>query len=48
MARIALHLRHKTSAGAFLVTALAHLHVRDLARRNCHVANDNTFSYGCS
>jgi hypothetical protein len=27
-----------------LVTALAHLHVRNLARKTRHAANDNTFS----
>jgi hypothetical protein len=31
-----------------LVTALAHLNVRNLARRNFHAANDSTFSDGCS
>jgi hypothetical protein len=38
MARTALRLRHKTSTWAS-----AHLHVRDLARRNPHAGNGNVF-----
>jgi hypothetical protein len=32
----------------FLVTALAHLHVRNLARRKRYAANDNFFPNGFS
>jgi hypothetical protein len=45
MARTALRLRHKQNLGVdLLVTALAHLHVRNPARRT---ANDKIFSDGC-
>jgi hypothetical protein len=48
MARTALRLRQKKIGVGLLVIALAHLHMRNLARKKRHAANDNIFSDGSS